>query len=122
MVSWASNILIVETGYAGIHHSKYLMPIHYDTFIEDEQNKKSHLLFSKSNLNNTLVLLLGTVVVYNSGGMEGVIFFVYPRGVITFLVSTKGEGVSCVFVRSFDSNYRLPYSRNIEQSPTRETV
>ena len=44
----ASNILIVEdTSYAGIHHSKYWMPIHYDT-IEDGQNKKSHLLFSKS--------------------------------------------------------------------------
>ena len=44
---WASNILIVvDTGYAGIHHSKYWMPIHYDT-IEDGQNKKSHLLFSK---------------------------------------------------------------------------
>ena len=46
---WASNILImVDTGYAGIHHSKYWMPIHYDT-IEDGQNKKSHLLFSKYN-------------------------------------------------------------------------
>ena len=45
---WASNILIVvDTGYAGIHHSKYWMPIHYDT-IEDGQNKQSHLLFSKS--------------------------------------------------------------------------
>ena len=44
---WASNILIVvDTGYAGIHHSKYWMPIHYDT-IEDGQNKQSHLLFSK---------------------------------------------------------------------------
>ena len=42
---WASNILIVvDTGYAGIHHSKYWMPIHYDT-IEDGQNKQSHLLF-----------------------------------------------------------------------------
>ena len=47
---WASNILIVvDTGYAGIHHSKYWMPIHYDT-IEDGQNKKSHLLFSKCPL------------------------------------------------------------------------
>ena len=45
---WASNILIVvDTGYAGIHHSKYWMPIHYDT-IEDGQNKKFHLLFSKT--------------------------------------------------------------------------
>ena len=36
---WASNILIVvDTGYAGIHHSKYWTPIHYDT-IEDGQNK-----------------------------------------------------------------------------------
>ena len=44
---WASNILIVvDTGYAGIHHSKYWMPINYDT-IEDGQNKKFHLLFSK---------------------------------------------------------------------------
>ena len=34
-----------EMSYAGIHHSKYWMPIHYDT-IEDEQNRKSHLLFS----------------------------------------------------------------------------
>ena len=47
---WASNILIVvDTGYAGIHHSKYWMPIHYDT-IEDGQNKRSHLLFSKRTL------------------------------------------------------------------------
>ena len=45
---WASNIfIVVDTGYAGIHHSKYWMPIHYDT-IEDGQNKKSHLLFSNS--------------------------------------------------------------------------
>ena len=48
---WASNILImVDTGYAGIHHSKYWMPIHYDT-IEDGQNK--NLIFyslSKENL------------------------------------------------------------------------
>ena len=36
---------MVDTSYVGIHHSKYLMPIHYDT-IEDGQNKKSHLLFS----------------------------------------------------------------------------
>ena len=44
---WASNILImVDTLYASIHHSKYWMPIQYDT-IEDGQNKKSHLLFSK---------------------------------------------------------------------------
>ena len=43
---WVSNIsIVVDTGYAGIHHSKYWMPIHYDT-IEDGQNKKSHLLFS----------------------------------------------------------------------------
>ena len=43
---WASNILImVDTSYAGIHHSTYWMPIHYDT-IEDGQDKKSHLLFS----------------------------------------------------------------------------
>ena len=44
---WASNILIVvDTDYAGIHNSKYWMPIYlYDT-IEDGQNKKSHLLFS----------------------------------------------------------------------------
>ena len=46
---WASNILIVvDTGYAGIHHSKYWMPIHYDA-IEDGQNKKSHLFFSNCN-------------------------------------------------------------------------
>ena len=36
---WVSNILIVvDTGYAGIHHSKYWMSIDYDT-IEDRQNK-----------------------------------------------------------------------------------
>ena len=40
-------LIVVDTCYAGIHHSKYLKPIHYDT-IEDGQNKKSHLLFSKS--------------------------------------------------------------------------
>ena len=45
---WAFNILIVmDTGYtAGIHHSKYWMLIHYDT-IEDGQNKKYDILFSK---------------------------------------------------------------------------
>ena len=31
--------------YAGIHHSKYKMLIHYDT-IEDRQNKKSHIFYS----------------------------------------------------------------------------
>ena len=47
---WASNILIVvDTGYAGIHHTKYWMPIHYDT-IEDGQNKKSLLLFSNCTM------------------------------------------------------------------------
>ena len=39
-------LIVVDTGYAGIHHPKYWMPIHYDT-IEDGQNKQSHLLFSK---------------------------------------------------------------------------
>ena len=34
-------MIVVETGYVG----KYWMSIHYDT-IEDEQNQKSHLLFS----------------------------------------------------------------------------
>ena len=58
---WASNILIVvDTGYAGIHHSKYWMPIHYDT-IEDGQNKKSHLLFSK----------LKSYSLYNSSCQQG---------------------------------------------------
>ena len=41
----AKILIVVDTGYAGIHHSKYWMPIHYDT-IEDGQNKQSHLLFS----------------------------------------------------------------------------
>ena len=50
----ASNILIVvDTGYAGIHHSKYWMPIHYDT-IEDGQNKQSHLLFSNYKVSQKL--------------------------------------------------------------------
>ena len=40
-------IIVVDTGYAGIHHSKFWRPIHYDT-IEDGQNKNPHLLFSKS--------------------------------------------------------------------------
>ena len=36
---WVSNILILaDTGYTGINHSKYLMPVHYDT-IKDGQNK-----------------------------------------------------------------------------------
>ena len=35
-------IIVVDTSYAGIHHSNYLMPIQYDT-IEYGQNKKSHL-------------------------------------------------------------------------------
>ena len=38
--------IVVDTGYASIHHSKYWMPIYYET-TEDVQNKKSHLLFSK---------------------------------------------------------------------------
>ena len=51
---WASNILIVvDTSYTGIHHSKYWMPIHYDT-IEDGQNKKSELLLSKYVKQSTL--------------------------------------------------------------------
>ena len=37
---WASNILIV------VHHSKYRMPIHYNTN-GDGHNKKSYLLFFK---------------------------------------------------------------------------
>ena len=54
---WASNILIVvDTGYAGIHHSKYWMPIYYDT-IEDGQNKQSHLLFSNSISSKWLFLI-----------------------------------------------------------------
>ena len=36
---------MVDTGCTGIHHSKYWMPIHYDT-IEDGQNKTSHRFFS----------------------------------------------------------------------------
>ena len=35
---------VVDTGYAGICHSQYWMPIHFDA-IEDGQNKNSHLLF-----------------------------------------------------------------------------
>ena len=50
---WASNILIV---YACIHLSKYWMPIHHDT-IEDRQNKKSHLIFSKWCHSVKLVLI-----------------------------------------------------------------
>ena len=47
---WASNILIVvDTGYTGIHHSKYWMPIHYDT-IEDGLNKKKNLIFYSLNV------------------------------------------------------------------------
>ena len=47
---WASNnLIIVDTAYTGIHHSKYWMPIYYDT-TEGGQNKQSHLLFSNSNL------------------------------------------------------------------------
>ena len=47
----ASNILIlVDTGYAGTHYSKYWMLIHYDA-IEDGQNKKSNLLFSNFGFN-----------------------------------------------------------------------
>ena len=42
LIGWALNILN-----AGIHYSKYRMPIHYDT-IEVGQNKKSHLLLSFS--------------------------------------------------------------------------
>ena len=40
------GLIVVDTGYGGIHLSKYWMPIQYDT-IEDGQNKKYHLLFSK---------------------------------------------------------------------------
>ena len=39
------GIQYFNRGGAGIHHSKYRMPIHYDT-IEDGQNKTSHSLFS----------------------------------------------------------------------------
>ena len=51
----------MDTGYAYIHHSKYWMPIHYDT-IEDGQNKTSHLLFSKYSVrmktwNNNIKIL-----------------------------------------------------------------
>ena len=42
-------LILVDAGYVGIHHSKYWMPIHYDT-IENGQNKKSHLLFFKSRI------------------------------------------------------------------------
>ena len=53
---WASNILIVvDTGYAGIHHSKYWMPIHYDT-IEDGQNK--NLIFYSLNEFNICIVYL----------------------------------------------------------------
>ena len=56
---WASNILIVvDTGYAGIHHSKYWMPIHYDT-IEDGQNKKS-IFYSLIEIKDELILGLMT--------------------------------------------------------------
>ena len=40
-------LIVVDTGCAGIHHSKYWMPIHYDK-IEDGQNKTSHHLFSNN--------------------------------------------------------------------------
>ena len=40
-------LIVVDTGCATIHHSKYWMPIHYDT-IEDGQNKTSDRVFSKS--------------------------------------------------------------------------
>ena len=39
MVSY--SVIVVDTGYASIHHSKYWMPIYYDT-IEDGQIRKSH--------------------------------------------------------------------------------
>ena len=60
---WASNILIVvDADVAGIHHSKYWIPIHYDT-IEDGQNKKSHLLFSKEP---TLAYRIDNLVIRNN--------------------------------------------------------
>ena len=58
-------LIVVDTGYAGIHHSKYWMPIHYDT-IEDGQNKKSHLLFSKYKKIQELSLTLWPKVKYKS--------------------------------------------------------
>ena len=46
---WASNILIVvDSDYTDIHHSKYWIPIHSDT-MGYGQNNKLHLLFSKHN-------------------------------------------------------------------------
>ena len=43
MVSqWIGIQYFNHGGVAGIHHSKYWMPIHYDT-IEDGKTKKSHL-------------------------------------------------------------------------------
>ena len=41
-----NNTILTKNEHTGIHYSKYWMPIHYDT-IEDGQNKKSHLFFSK---------------------------------------------------------------------------
>ena len=50
---WASNILIVvDTGYAGIHHSKYWMPIHYDTIEDGQKQKISSFILSKSPCRN----------------------------------------------------------------------
>ena len=57
----AVDPIVVDTGYAGIHHSKYWMPIHYDT-IEDGQNNKYHLLFSnyKFQKNSTNIFGMGS--------------------------------------------------------------
>ena len=63
------NILIVvEADKAGIHHSKYCMPIHYDT-IEGGQNKTSHGLFSNYNVilrSNTVIIRAYTNTIYTA--------------------------------------------------------
>ena len=38
-------LIVVDTGYAGIHHSKYWMPNHYDTI----KDIIFHILFSNSS-------------------------------------------------------------------------
>ena len=60
-------------GNAGIHHSKYWMPVCYDT-IEDEQSKTSHLLFSNYSFGFTLPSKLQTL-----GTLE---FLILPWSVV----------------------------------------
>ena len=75
-------------------------------------NVQNCYLLIKSQLYYYLVLLLGMIMIVAYAGGSS-LFCVSQRGVITFLVLTKGG--SHVFVRCFAGSYRPP-GRNNERS------